>query len=158
MVCQSDYELRNPQDFLRIRPEHVAPPWVRPQPVDVFATVFGIRDVVEIESGEGSDENRQTYIDPTYFAQDYIAPLFLITTNYNRSFSDLVVSTDVATLSPNKSLTDTATITDSLVTSFVTNRTFTETVVTSDVGNGFLGDYIDSSYFVSNYVGTSFSF
>lgn len=36
MVCSNDYELRNPQDFIRVRPEKITPPWTRPEPVDDF--------------------------------------------------------------------------------------------------------------------------
>jgi len=36
MVCKDDFELRNQQDFIRIRPEEVAPPWVRPEAPDQF--------------------------------------------------------------------------------------------------------------------------
>lgn len=39
MVCSNDYELRNPQDFIRIRPEKITPPWTRPEPEDVFVQV-----------------------------------------------------------------------------------------------------------------------
>lgn len=48
MVCSEDYELRNPQDFIRVPPEHIVPPWTRPRPEDVFT------DVVYICSIEGS--------------------------------------------------------------------------------------------------------
>ena len=39
MVCSHDFELRNPQDFLRVRPEKIAPDWARPQGLDVFINV-----------------------------------------------------------------------------------------------------------------------
>jgi hypothetical protein len=39
MVCEKDYEMRNPQDFLRISPEHVVPPWTRPEGTDTFIPV-----------------------------------------------------------------------------------------------------------------------
>lgn len=42
MVCKDDFELRNPQDFIRVKPERVAPPWVRPRPGDVFIEVCTI--------------------------------------------------------------------------------------------------------------------
>lgn len=38
MVCSNDYELRNPQDFIRVRPEKITPPWTRPEPEDEFIT------------------------------------------------------------------------------------------------------------------------
>ncbi|HET8686202.1 MAG TPA: hypothetical protein VFM18_06005 [Methanosarcina sp.] len=30
MTCKDDWELRHPQDFIKIRPEKIAPDWVRP--------------------------------------------------------------------------------------------------------------------------------
>lgn len=39
MVCPEDYELRNPQDFIRVPPEHIVPPWTRPRPEDIFVDV-----------------------------------------------------------------------------------------------------------------------
>lgn len=31
MVCKEDYELRHPQEFIRVRPEKIAVPWARPE-------------------------------------------------------------------------------------------------------------------------------
>lgn len=36
MVCETDYELRHPQDFLRVRGDHPAVPWARPEAEEVF--------------------------------------------------------------------------------------------------------------------------
>jgi hypothetical protein len=36
MVCEEDYELRHPQDFLRVRGDNPAVPWARPVPEEVF--------------------------------------------------------------------------------------------------------------------------
>lgn len=35
MVCDADFELRHPQEFVRVRPEKIAAPWVRPE-VDIL--------------------------------------------------------------------------------------------------------------------------
>lgn len=39
MVCSKDYESRHPQDFLRVRADNPAVPWVRPEAEDVFIDV-----------------------------------------------------------------------------------------------------------------------
>lgn len=39
IVCSKDWEPRHQQDFLRARPERGAPPYVRPEPADVFTDV-----------------------------------------------------------------------------------------------------------------------
>ena len=37
MVCKEDYEVRHPQDFLRVQREQISVPWTRPTPeVDTF--------------------------------------------------------------------------------------------------------------------------
>ena len=37
MVCKEDYEVRHPQDFLRVQREKIAVPWIRPYPAqDTF--------------------------------------------------------------------------------------------------------------------------
>jgi len=35
-VCSKDWEIKHPQLTIRVPPEHVAPPWTRPEPPDVF--------------------------------------------------------------------------------------------------------------------------
>jgi len=39
MTCPADYEQRQPQDLIRIRPDRQATPWARPVVVDQFVTV-----------------------------------------------------------------------------------------------------------------------
>lgn len=36
MVCSDDFELRHPQEFIRVRPERIAVPWARPEGADIF--------------------------------------------------------------------------------------------------------------------------
>mgnify|MGYP003659076595 CR=1 FL=1 len=43
MVCKEDYEVRHPQNFLRVQKERISVPWVRPQPeVDTFVNYCNI--------------------------------------------------------------------------------------------------------------------
>ena len=35
-VCGDCFEVRHPQDFLRVEPEKIVPPWVRSEPEDDF--------------------------------------------------------------------------------------------------------------------------
>lgn len=40
MVCKEDYEVRHPQDFLRVQKEKISVPWVRPYPAqDTYTSV-----------------------------------------------------------------------------------------------------------------------
>jgi len=62
MVCSEDYELRHPQDFLRVQKERISVPWARPYPAtdtqvitDALQTeVTGPtdRDYILIETGQ----------------------------------------------------------------------------------------------------------
>jgi hypothetical protein len=42
MVCKKDWETRHPQDLIRMKPERVAPPWVRPEAPDEYVPVCTI--------------------------------------------------------------------------------------------------------------------
>jgi hypothetical protein len=42
MVCEADFELRQPQDFVRVRPEKISVPWSRPEGEDEFLLVCWI--------------------------------------------------------------------------------------------------------------------
>ena len=52
MVCKEDFELRHPQDFLKVQPDHQNVPWVRPEGVDVFlhdaCTVNGLSSIADL--------------------------------------------------------------------------------------------------------------
>lgn len=37
-VCKQDFELRHPQDLIRIPTDNPSTPWSRPEPNDVFLT------------------------------------------------------------------------------------------------------------------------
>lgn len=39
MVCHECWEPRHPQDFVRAVPEHITPPWVRPEGEDDFLNI-----------------------------------------------------------------------------------------------------------------------
>lgn len=44
MVCKEDFETRHPSDFVRAIPEHIAPPWVRPEPAYQFIFYCSLYD------------------------------------------------------------------------------------------------------------------
>lgn len=41
-VCTKDWEQRHESDLLRVKPEKITPPWVRPEPDDTFLNVCDI--------------------------------------------------------------------------------------------------------------------
>ncbi len=42
MVCEADFETRHPQEFIRVRPERISVPWVRPEGEDQFLRICWI--------------------------------------------------------------------------------------------------------------------
>jgi hypothetical protein len=39
-VCYKDWELRHPQDFIKVREEVVVPPWIRPEKYDLLYVCY----------------------------------------------------------------------------------------------------------------------
>lgn len=39
MVCEKDFEFRNPQEFIRIPKEEISPEWARPVPPYVYTSI-----------------------------------------------------------------------------------------------------------------------
>lgn len=59
MMCEDDWEMRNPLDFLRPPNEHISTPWSRPEPPDSFVASPGMAIITQTgdlflltESGE----------------------------------------------------------------------------------------------------------
>ena len=48
MVCNTDWEPRHPQDFVRARIDHQAVPFSRPEPADQFITIGNSSAVVGV--------------------------------------------------------------------------------------------------------------
>lgn len=158
MVCNEDFELRNPQDFLRIQPERVVPDWVRPRPPDIFIENLGLFDKLEATSGEGFVDEGQDYVNPTYFAEDYILDRFFILVLFNRTVQDTVSISDDVIFSVQKATGDVVLLTEDY--SIQTNQRLNlqDTLFMSDSGSIVLPDYVDVSYFAESYVGTVTSF
>lgn len=66
--CPNDWELRNPQDFVRGVPDIQAPPWTRPEPADSFVPVF-------LCTGNGASAI-PNYAVPNCLIPSFISPLF----------------------------------------------------------------------------------
>lgn len=158
MVCNEDFELRNPQDFLRIQPERVVPDWVRPRPPDVFIDNLGLFDRVEAVSGEGFVDEGQDYVEPSYFAEDYILDRFFALIFFDRQVQDNVITTDSFSVVLTKEWNDSVMLLEDY--SIQTNQrlSFRDSVFTSETGYGISPDYVEGSYFDDLYVGTVTSF
>lgn len=42
-VCSTCFEVRHPQDFVRGKPDRQAPPWVRPEPPEIYLAPGDVR-------------------------------------------------------------------------------------------------------------------
>jgi hypothetical protein len=51
MCCKDDWEVRQPQDFVRGSADIQVPPWTRPEQEDVFIPVTGIYTIPTTPSG-----------------------------------------------------------------------------------------------------------
>lgn len=63
MVCKEDYELRHPQEFLRVQKERISVPFTRPYPAsDTYTSTFSLLETEASDSLYGNyiyitDEN-----------------------------------------------------------------------------------------------------
>jgi len=86
VVCEDDWEERQPQDFVRARQDKITVPFTRPRPTDLFVD-DGNRTLVDtlvtqdklsfvlstaFNDRLGIDDAGQDYIDLSYFASDYL--------------------------------------------------------------------------------------
>jgi len=53
-VCESCFEIRQPQDFVRGIPDIQVPPWVQPQPAPTFVDVPQLITIEYVTTDEGS--------------------------------------------------------------------------------------------------------
>lgn len=51
MVCNQDWEVRHPMDFLKGRKEDLSLPWTRPEPTDEFVEVTYIFEAEDVPDG-----------------------------------------------------------------------------------------------------------
>lgn len=106
MVCNEDFELRNPQDFLRIQPERVVPDWVRPRPPDIFIENLGLFDVMAVSDGDSE------YVEAGYFLETYIENGFVSQVSFIRDFSDSLEILDTTTTTRISNFSSFVTLTD----------------------------------------------
>ena len=110
------------------------------------------------DSFNSNDTTDDYYVDPSYFASDYLTftKAFVLTAAYNRTFSDTTLLADVLALSYGKSFSDSNVVADS--SAFAMGKGLSDTITISSSGYTFLNDYIDNTYFASDYVGTITTF
>ena len=80
MVCEEDYELRHPMDFLRVRKEKIAVEFVRPQGTDTFinsCTIEGSSGIAGLAVA-GCAVAGKLYAPPP-ISMDYMPPYCTIT-------------------------------------------------------------------------------
>ena len=83
IVCPADFEMRQPQDFVKARQDRITVPFTRPRPTDVFTLVQGVNDPVPV-------------IDVLTSQQAY-----------QRTFADVVTMSDLPSIQRNLGFADT---------------------------------------------------
>jgi hypothetical protein len=159
IVCSDDYENRHPQDFIRAKMDKISVPFTRPRSVDVFIEKVALTDSVFASDDAGMSEYMENY--SSYFSEDYIVPSntsVSILVTYLRSFADSATLVDTSYNTVRKNLTDTLSLSEILTVEMSKSKNFNDPVTTTDSGYLLWNDYIDATYFVSDYVGTVINF
>lgn len=144
VVCPEDFEMRQPQDFVKARSDKITVPFSRPRPTDVFKYTEGVYDPIHfsdtlvssttynrsfgdsITVSDNSlvqkiirafetvviDDGDGYYVDPTYFAQDYIYinPIAGYTISFGKNTFESLNISDVDSKQFPKSYLDSVTI------------------------------------------------
>lgn len=134
IVCPADFEMRQPQDFVKARADKITVPFTRPRPTDDFIYTQGFFDIVEPSDSDGSLD----YINPLsgYFAEDYMIDYtaFTIQMSWAREFNDAVTNLEesLSVAFNTGALTDTFTLSETVdvVRRFV--RTFNDSTTVSE--------------------------
>jgi hypothetical protein len=74
MVCDSDFETRNPQDFVRAITESIVPPWTRPTDGAAFSNLVTIQTIGNTDPPSADLAAVDVYIDTTAGNIDWFLP------------------------------------------------------------------------------------
>lgn len=74
MVCNKDFELRNPQDFVRTKPERITPPWTRPRDGAEFATIVTVNTISNSDPNTVTLTTLDIFIDTSAGAINWYLP------------------------------------------------------------------------------------
>ena len=154
IVCPEDYEQRHPQDFVKAKTDKISVPFTRPRPVDAFRLREVLSDSILVNDVDDFDNYLINNSD--YFAQDYLLDLIAISilVTWNRSFVDSVSPTETLQIRTQKSFSDSVSLAETVFPRITITRTLTDSVTSTDSGSIFWENYVDSTYFASDYVGT----
>ncbi len=64
MVCDKDWEMKHPQLYIKVNPERIAPPWVRPEPDDQFENVcylYGLSAYADLGQADCMQADNATF-------------------------------------------------------------------------------------------------
>ena len=157
IVCPNDFEMRQPQDFVKARADKITVPFTRPRPTDDFIYTQGFFDSVNPTEDNGFLD----YIDPLtgYFLEDYMQDYssFTILMNWQRPFNDAVntLEESIHVAFNTGAITDTFTLSElvNVVRRFV--RTFNDTsTITETSATRFIKALTDATTAVDNYTRT----
>lgn len=154
IVCPNDFEMRQPQDFVKARADKITVPFTRPRPTDEFILTQGFWDVV----GPTDDNDTLDYIVPLsgYFLEDYMKDYNFveIVMSWARQFNDAVANLEeaISVAFNTGAITDTLTFSETVnvVRRFV--RTFNDTsTISESSANKLIKALTDATTAVDNY-------
>lgn len=154
IVCPSDFEHRHPQDYIRAKTDKITVPFTRPRPVDGFRLRESLSDSILVNDVENFDN----YLIDTsdYFAQDYLVDLIAVSirVTWIKSFVDSVSPTETLQIRTQKPFSDSVSLAETVFPRITVTRALTDSVASTDSGSIFWENYVNSTYFASDYVGT----
>jgi len=132
IVCQDDYEIRHPQDFVKAQTDKITVPFVRPLETPAFL----LRETV----------NESVSVEDSAFALEVL---------FNRTPVDTFAFDESLIFDMTQALQDHFDISEGLTFTSTGALYLNDTAIMED--SGFLGfnDYIDPTYFSEFYVGTT---
>lgn len=126
----------------------------------VFNTFKNLFDTVLVVD---NNNNNVDYIYPLsdYFLEDYMidyTAIFIIM-SWKRAFVDMIdIVNEQISLQFNSNFAETTSISDTITTLLTIKRSLSDTISSTDSGYAFVNNYIDPTYFVSQYVGSVTTF
>lgn len=132
IVCKDDYEQRQPLDFIRARQDKISVPYTRPVPTDTFVPQnFTENFTDQVYQIEESLSRVVTYI--REFSDSVVMSDTDIAYGYGRPLTDTISFSDVleSVLVTQLELTDSTSVTDSIVNSI--GKTLTDTATVTEV-------------------------
>ncbi len=183
VVCPEDWEPRQPQDFVRAKTDKISVPFTRPRPEDVFFLTLGVAESFDLTDQSSFAVSK--VLSDTVTLQDnslvakavIVSDTFSLTDAQSKNIqlqkTDSVLLDDRNYFAENylvnnddyvqvgikflrgMSLADSTTFSENVIPNRITPLTLTDSFAFTDSGTIQLPQYIDVTYFASDYMAPS---